>query len=187
MLTGYIDFDWVGLVDTRKSTTSYVFTLGSGVISWQSKLQSIVSLSSTEEEYKVVVSTSCEAMWLQRILVDLQLDQTTPTSLFCDNQSVLKMVKNSIYHARTKHIEVHHHYIIQLVDNEDICLYYCPTVEQIVDIMKKPLGNDKYVKFRDKLGIVSSLVIKGGIRLIKIRCSIMIITNSCFRVLCPRY
>jgi hypothetical protein len=126
-----------------------------------------VALSSTEAEYKAIVSTSCEAMWLRRILVDLQLDQTTPTSLFCDNQSVLKMVKNPVYHARTKHIEVHHHYIRQLVDNEDICLYYCPTTEQTTDIMTKPLGNDKYVKFRDKLGIVSGLVIKGGIRLIR--------------------
>jgi hypothetical protein len=78
------------------------------------------------------------------------------------------MVKNPIYHARTKHIEVHHHYIRQLVDNEDICLYYCPTTEQTADIMTKPLGNDKYVKFRDKLGIVSGLVIKGGIRFLGI-------------------
>jgi hypothetical protein len=98
-------------------------------------------------------------------LLDLQLDQTALTSLFCDNQSVLKMLKNPVYHAKTKHIEVHHHYIRQLVDNEDICLYYCPTTKQTVEIMTKTLSDDKFIKFRDKLEIVSSLVIKGGVRL----------------------
>ena len=83
-------------------------------------------------------------MWLRRILVDLQLDQAVLTSLFCDNQSALKMVKNSVYHAITKHIEVHHNYIRQLVDNQDIFLYYCPTTAQTIDIMTNPLGNDKF-------------------------------------------
>jgi hypothetical protein len=72
------------------------------------------------------------------------------------------MVKNPIYHTRTKLIEFHHLYIRHLVDNEEICLYYYPTIEQIASIMTKPLSNDKFVKFRDKLGIVSNLVLKGG-------------------------
>jgi hypothetical protein len=97
----------------------------------------------------------------------IQLDQTTSTSLFFDNQSVLKMVKNPIYNARTNHIELHHHYIKKLVENEEICLYYCLIVEQTTNIMTKPLSNVKFIKFRDKLGIVSGLVIKGGVKLNK--------------------
>ena len=81
------------------------------VISWQSNLQATVALSSIDKKYKADFSTGCEAMWLRRILVDLQLDQAVITSLFCDNQSALKMAKNSVYHAITKHIEVHHNYI----------------------------------------------------------------------------
>ena len=80
-------------------------------ISWKSKLQPIVSLSSIDIKYKADFNRGCEAMWLRRILVDLQLDQAVLTSLFCDNQSALKMVKNSVYHAITKHIEVNHNYI----------------------------------------------------------------------------
>ncbi|KAH9291933.1 hypothetical protein KI387_042879, partial [Taxus chinensis] len=156
-LIGYTDSDWGGSVDTRRSTTGYIFSLGSGVISWQSKLQPTVAISSTEAEYKAVVSAGCEAVWLRQILVDFQFSQVTatPLSLFCDNQGVLKMVKNPIYHARTKHIEIHHHYIRQLVDSGEISLHFCPSQEQSADVMTKPLGAFLFVKFRDKLGIVS--------------------------------
>ena len=65
-----------------------------------------------------------------------------------------KMVKNLVYHARTKHIEVHHHYIIKLINNEDICLYYCPTIGKTSNIMTKPLSN-KFVKFIYNIGIAS--------------------------------
>ena len=90
------------------------------------------------------------------------IELSTPTTIFCDNQSVLKMAKNPIFHAGTKHIEGHLHYIRQLVTNEDICLYYCPNSEQLVDIMTKPLYKDKFVKLWDKLGVISISVIKGG-------------------------
>jgi hypothetical protein len=111
-----------------------VFTLGSGIISCQSKLQPIVFLSSIELEYKEVTNTICESMWLQRKLVALQLDQTTPISLFCENQNILKMVKNPLYHRKIKHNEVCYYYNIQLVDNEDVCLYYHPTTKQTINI-----------------------------------------------------
>ncbi|KAH9303948.1 hypothetical protein KI387_008352 [Taxus chinensis] len=153
-LIGYTDSDWGGSVDTRRSTTGYIFSLGSGVISWQSKLQPTVAISSTEAEYKAAVSAGCEAVWLRQILVDFQFSQVTatPLSLFCDNQGVLKMVKNPIYHARTKHIEIHHHYIRQLVDSGEISLHFCPSQEQSADVMTKPLGAFLFVKFQDKLG-----------------------------------
>ena len=80
-------------------------------ISWKSKLQPTVSLSSIDIKYQADFSTGCEEMWLRRILILLQLDQPVLTSLFCDNQSALKMAKILVYHAITKHIEVHHNYI----------------------------------------------------------------------------
>ncbi|KAH9301834.1 hypothetical protein KI387_013417, partial [Taxus chinensis] len=79
----------------------------------------------------------------------------TPLSLFHDNQGVLNMVKNPIYHACTKHIEIHHYYIRQLVDSGDISFHFCPPLDQPVDVMIKPLGPLLFVKFRDKLGVVS--------------------------------
>jgi len=73
--------------------------------------QAIISLSSTEQEYKATVVATCEAIWLRRILGHLELPQDDPTQLFCDNQSAIQLLKNLVFHARTNHVEVHHHFI----------------------------------------------------------------------------
>eukprot|EP00253_Pinus_taeda_P032435 PITA_32435 len=162
ILSGYTDSDWVGLIDDRKSTAGYVFSLGSGAVTWTSKKQQAVALSSTEAEYRGAVKASCEAVWLRRMLADMHASQTGPTSLFCDNQGVLKLAKNPVFHERTKHVETHCHYIRQLVEDGSVQLRYVPTTEQPADIFTKPLGPDKFVKFRGYIGVVNRLSIKGG-------------------------
>eukprot|EP00253_Pinus_taeda_P031672 PITA_31672 len=149
-------------VDDRKSTAGYVFSLGSGAVTWTSKKQQAVALSSTEAEYRGAVKAPCEAVWLRRMLADMHASQTGPTSLFCDNQGVLKLAKNPVFHERTKHVETHCHYIRQLVEDESVQLRYVPTTEQPADIFTKPLGPDKFVKFRGSIGVVNRLSIKGG-------------------------
>lgn len=161
-LSGYTDSDWAGSVDDRKSTAGYVFSLGSGAITWASKKQQAVALSSTEAEYRGAVKASCEAVWLRRMLADMHVSQAGPTPLFCDNQGVLKLAKNPVFHERTKHVETHCHYIRQLVEDGSIQLLYVPTTEQPADIFTKPLGPDKFVKFRGSIGVVNRLSIKGG-------------------------
>ena len=161
-LSGYTDSDWAGSVDDRKSTAGYVFSLGSGAITWASKKQQAVALSSTEAEYRGAVKASCEAVWLRRMLADMHVSQAGPTPLFCDNQGVLKLAKNPVFHERTKHVEIHCHYIRQLVEDGSIQLLYVPTTEQPTDIFTKPLGPDKFVKFRGSIGVVNRLSIKGG-------------------------
>eukprot|EP00253_Pinus_taeda_P036726 PITA_36726 len=151
-----------GSVDDRKSTTGYVFSLGSGAVTWTSKKQQAVALSSIEAKYRGAVKASCEAVWLRRMLADVHVSQTGPTSLFCDNQGVLKLAKNPVFHERTKHVETHCHYIRQLVEDESVQLRYVPTTEQPADIFTKPLGPDKFVKFRGSIGVVNRLSIKGG-------------------------
>ena len=88
-MVGYTDFDWAGDPDERKSTAGYVFTLGSGPISWASKKQTAISLSSAEVEYRVAVRASQEAMWLCQILSEFGFQQEHPNPLWCDNQSVI--------------------------------------------------------------------------------------------------
>eukprot|EP00253_Pinus_taeda_P022312 PITA_22312 len=162
ILSGYTDSDWAGSIDDRKSASGYVFSLGSGAVTWTSKTQQAVSLSSTEAEYQGVVKASCEAVWLRRMLADMHASQTCPTSLFCDNQGVLKLAKNPVFHERTKHVETHCHYIRQLVEDGSVQLRYVPTTEQPADIFTKPLGPNKFVKFRGSIGVVNRLSIKGG-------------------------
>eukprot|EP00253_Pinus_taeda_P002168 PITA_02168 len=162
ILSGYTDSDWAGSVDDRKSTAGYVFSLGSCAVTWTSKKQHAVALSSTEAKYRGAVKAPCEAVWLRCMLVDMHVSQTGPTPLFCHNQGVLKLAKNPVFHERTKHVENHCHYIRQLVEDGSVQLRYVPTTEQPTNIFTKPLGPDKFVKFRGSIGVVNRLSIKGG-------------------------
>lgn len=89
-------------------------------MTWSNKKQPIVALSSIEAEYKGAVAAASEAIWLRQVLDDMGLDQEDATKLYCDNQSTIKLVNNPVFHARTKHIEVHHHFIRELIQNGDI-------------------------------------------------------------------
>ncbi|CAL2268253.1 unnamed protein product [Prunus armeniaca] len=124
---GYTDSDWEGAIDDRKSTSGHVFFLGSKVISWSSKKQSTVALSTAEAEYISATSAACEAVWIRRILVDLRQEQNTPTKLYCDNMSTIAMTKNPIFHSMSKHIELRHHFIRKLVEDEEIELKFYGT------------------------------------------------------------
>lgn len=110
-LLGYTDSDWASCADDRKSLSTNVFSLGSGVVSWSSKKQSTVALSSTEGEYIASTTATCQAIWLRRILEDLGFIQREATTLFCDNKSTINLSKNPIIHNRSKHIELKHHFI----------------------------------------------------------------------------
>jgi hypothetical protein len=128
-LSGYIDADWVGSVSDRKSTSGCCFSLGSAMISWQSRKQSSISLSTTEAEYIAACSVSCEAMWLRKLLTglfDLEMEATT---ILCDSQSCIKMTENLVFHDRLKHIEIRYHYIRDMVQRGALKLLYVSTDE----------------------------------------------------------
>jgi len=101
---GYSDSDWSENVMEWKSTSSCCFSLGSGMISWYSRKQKSVALSSVEAEYMVASQASCEALWLCKILVDLFILELNPT--YCDNQSCIKLSENPLFHEKSKNIEI---------------------------------------------------------------------------------
>jgi hypothetical protein len=152
-LVGYTDSDYAGDIDSRKSTSGYMFYLGSGPICWQSKKQNTVALSSTEAEYRGAVNAATEALWLQHILEEFGFDLPKPTVLHCDNQSAIEISRHPVQHQRTKHIEVHMHYIRELIQGQIIALQYCPTEQQVADIFTKPFTEVKYTRLRDLLGV----------------------------------
>jgi hypothetical protein len=110
-LIGYTDSDWAGDSIDRKSTSGYVLNLGSGPICWSSKKQSSIALSSTEAEYRGVVNATIHTIWLQNFLTELGISFHQPTIIWCDNQSTLKVCRDPIQRQRTKHIEIHMHFI----------------------------------------------------------------------------
>ena len=108
ILKGYIDSDMAGDLDNRKSTTEYLFIFSGEAISWQSKLQKCVALSTTEAEYIAATEAGKEMIWLKRFLQELGLNQMEYI-VYCDNDSAIDLSKNSMYHARTKHNDVRYH------------------------------------------------------------------------------
>ena len=152
-LISFSDSDWAGCIDDRKSTTGYVFSLGSGVISWTSKKQLTTAFSSTEAEYIAATTTACQAIWLRRILCDLKEKQEEAKQMFCDNKSTIAISKNPVHQGRTKHIEIQHHFIREVVATEQVQLEHCNTEEQMADIFTKALPDEKFQKFRDMMGV----------------------------------
>eukprot|EP00253_Pinus_taeda_P007210 PITA_07210 len=99
LLVCFTDFDWAGDLDNRKCIAGYVFTLGSGPITWACKKQSAISLSSAEVEYRGVIEASKEALWLRQILSEFGFQQQHPTTLWCDNESAIQLCKDRVQHV----------------------------------------------------------------------------------------
>ena len=137
---GYIDVDWAGCAYDRRSTSGYVFSFGSGMVSWSSKKQPTVALSSTETKYRGAAMAACEIAWLRKLLQDLRHNVLGVVTLYCDNMSSIQLANNLVFHARTKHIEVHYHYVHEKVLVSDIDLVYVSTQEQVANIFTKSLG-----------------------------------------------
>jgi hypothetical protein len=142
-LSGYTDSDWAGSVSYRKSTSGCCFSLGSTMISWQSRKQSSIALSTVESEYIVACSASCEAIWLWKLLTGLFDLDMEATLILCDNQSCIKMTENHVFHDKSKHIEIQYHYIRDMVERGAIKLQYVGTDEQVADVLTKPLSRVK--------------------------------------------
>lgn len=128
------DADYAGDLSTRRSTTGYVFSLGSGAISWCSKRQPTVSLSTTEAEYGAAAMAAQESVWLVQLVKDLNQITSEVVVIYCDNESAIKLAENPVFHARTKHFEVHYHFIREKVLRGKLYLVSVQTNEQPADI-----------------------------------------------------
>nr|XP_025611877.1 uncharacterized protein LOC112705256 [Arachis hypogaea] len=113
-LVGYTDSDWVRDIATRKSTSGFVFYLGSSAISWSSKKQPVVTLSTAKVEYIATANCATQAVWLRRILGELNEKQSTPTTISCDNKLAITLCENSVFHRRSKHIDIRVHKMREL-------------------------------------------------------------------------
>eukprot|EP00253_Pinus_taeda_P033296 PITA_33296 len=132
-----------------------------GPITWACKKQAAISLSSAEAEYRGAVEASKEALWLRQILSEFGFEQQHPTTLWCDNQSAIQLCKDPVQHQRSKHIELHMHFIRKLIHDHVLEVQYCSTDDQVADIFTKALTEAKFTKLRYMLG-VQEVVTKGG-------------------------
>ncbi|KAK1413456.1 hypothetical protein QVD17_35229 [Tagetes erecta] len=152
-LVGYCDADYAGDLDTRRSTTGYVFKMGSSAVVWCSKRQPTVSLSTTEAEYRAAAMATQEMVWLKLLLSDLKQEVDEKVELFCDNMSSIYLANNPTFHARSKHIEVHYHFVREKVLEDKVDLKYVNTHHQVADVFTKSLPSVKLKEFREAMNM----------------------------------
>ena len=161
-LIGYSDSDYANDLDQRKSVTGYVFLLNGGAVCWSSKKQSTVARSTTEAEYMALGAAAAEAMWIRQFIAEMgmALEPTQligkPIVLFGDNQGSIKLAENPVYHARTKHIDIQHHYIRELVESNSIQVQYTPTTQMLADFLTKGLNRAAHRKCSQGCGLMPS-------------------------------
>ena len=154
VLAGYSAIDQAGNVNDRKSTSGSCFYVGKNLISWISKKQNSISLSTVEAEYIAASSYCTQLQWMQKLLHDYGICQEHLT-IYCDNTRAINISKNSVQHSRTKHIEIRHHFIRELVEDGILTLEFIHIDDQKVDLFIKPLNSKHFEFLRQNIGIIS--------------------------------
>lgn len=151
-LQGHVDADWGSDKTDRKSYTGFVFKLSGGAVSWKSCKQKTVALSSTEAEYMALSEATKEAIYLRNLLCEISgsLDCIT---IFNDNQGAQKLCSNPVFHDRSKHIDIRHHFVREALQNKTIDLKYVCSDEMLADVLTKGLKSVKHSKFVVGLGL----------------------------------
>lgn len=157
-LEGWVDADWAGDREGRRSTTGYVFTLGGAPVTWSSRRQGTVATSTVEAEY-IAVSEACkEARWLRQLISEMkpgaEADAEPPTVMRVDNQGAMKLAQNPVNHQRTKHIDVRYHSVREAIARGQVRLAWTPSAGQLADIFTKALPRVKHEEFMTGLGLV---------------------------------
>ncbi|CAI7815021.1 unnamed protein product [Closterium sp. NIES-53] len=144
-LVGYVDTDHAGDSDNRRSQTGYIYRLESiGPISWQSSKQELIALSSAEAEYIALCSATKEGLYLRELLEEAKLAELPNFTLFCDNQSAIRIANKSGFANRTKHIALRYFFVKDEIEKGRLKLSYCPTSEMAADYLTKKLGKSKF-------------------------------------------
>uniref|UniRef100_A0A2N9GH76 Integrase catalytic domain-containing protein n=1 Tax=Fagus sylvatica TaxID=28930 RepID=A0A2N9GH76_FAGSY len=154
-LTGYSDADWASDKDERKSTSGYAFILGGGAVSWCSKKQSCIALSTMESEYVACSAAVQEAVWLRRFLQRLGVTAHAEDAvlLYSDSTSALAYAKDPKYHGKAKHIELRYHYIQDMVSQGKVILQHISTSSMVADPLTKPIARDLFFSHTKSMGL----------------------------------
>lgn len=140
----YVDADWASDLVDRRSYTGYVVLMCGGAVAWESKKQPTVALSSTEAEYMAAAQASKEVIFVRNFLLELNLGElfTVPVRIFCDNNGAIELTRNVGFHNRTKHIDIRHHFVRDLVIGGLIDFQRVNSEQNVADILTKGLGNN---------------------------------------------
>jgi hypothetical protein len=150
---GYTDVDWVGNISDRKSTSGYFTFVGGNLVTWRSKKQKVVALSSVEAEFRGMAKGLCELLWLRRLLIEIGFAPSSKMNLFCDNKAAIDISHNPVQHDRTKHVKVDRHFIKHNLEEKIIRFPFVKSEDQLADILTKAMSIRNFYDSLDKLGI----------------------------------
>lgn len=159
-LVGYTDSNIAGDTDDRKSISDMAFYFCGNLIAWASQKQKSVALSSCEAEFMAVMATVCEGIWLSHLLSELTGDDPNPVTLYVDKKPAIALMKNPVFHGRSKHMNTRFHFIHECVEKGQILVKYVGTEGQHVDILTKALAQVKYGEMSELLGVKNLAQIK---------------------------
>jgi hypothetical protein len=151
-LLGFTDSDGASQ-DHCRAISGYAFIMDGGAVSWSSRKQELVTLSTAESEYVAATHAAKELLWLRRLNGNLSAPSSSATTLFCDNQAAVRLAEADNYHACTKHIDIRYHFIRDTVQRGEVSLVYCPTDNMTADILTKALPRWKVVQHAVGLGL----------------------------------
>jgi hypothetical protein len=155
LVKGYCDADWASQ-NHRHSISGYSFHMGTGAVSWSSKKQNIVALSSTEAEYIAQTHAAKEGVWLKSFVEEVCGTRGGAVKINCDNQGAIALAKDNKFHSRTKHIDIRYHFVRESVENKKISVSYIPTNDNVADVFTKALSKPKFQRFVELLGLKTS-------------------------------
>jgi hypothetical protein len=153
---GYVDADYAGDCDGSRSTEGHIFFVAGGPISWASKRQDTVALSTVEAEYTAFTRASQQAIWIGKSLSEVGLDQQLLTNIFTDNQGAIANTQNYKNHQRTKHVRIKYHFVKEIVEAGEISFTYIPSAENLADILTKPVAREAVMRCCRGIGLFSS-------------------------------
>ncbi|KAL9444243.1 hypothetical protein AB3S75_017429 [Citrus x aurantiifolia] len=155
ILHGFADSDWAGSCDDMRSTSGYLFSLGSGCFCWSSKKQEIVAQSTAEAEYIAAAAAVNQALWLRKLMTDLKMIQNYATEIFVDNQAAIAISNNPVFHGKTKHFKIKYYFVREVQKNDEVRLVYCKTEDQLADILTKGLSKSRFELLKKRIGVCS--------------------------------
>lgn len=154
-LVGYTDSDWASDLDKRRSCSGHFFKLSNGAVSWYSRRQQTVALSSTEAEYMSMASCIQESIWLKQFGSELDNSLHKSVQIYCDNQSAIDLATSDGYRQRTKHIDIRHHFIREKLENGTVTVEYISTDQMAADNLTKAVPKEKHNFCVKKMGLRS--------------------------------
>jgi hypothetical protein len=160
--TAFVDADYGGCKDTRWSTSGFVFMMAGGVVTWSSKRQATVALSTVEAEYVAMSRCAQQMIWMQSWLDEVKIEHSLPGIIKGDNRGALALTKNTKDHGKVKHIDIRHHYIRELLQSGAISVEQVTSADNLADLFTKPLSRDTHHRLLAALNINWALIRSWG-------------------------